>query len=136
MRVLGITLGHDTSFALVENGEILGILEAERYFRQMRYKLACPTLKPGKVPSGYQYVDVEELRQFLGCPDVDAEGLAEGPEEGRTFTRNPAMMALPHPAPTPTPKARSTIAAITTRLGMRLPVRIGPPRRSKCMALR
>ncbi len=66
MRVLGVTLGHDTSFALVEGGVISKMLEAERYFRQKRYKLSCISLDPGKHISGYQYVDVRELKAFLG----------------------------------------------------------------------
>jgi carbamoyltransferase len=65
MNVLGITLGHDTSFSLIENGLVKGIIEAERYFRQKRYKLHCITMVPGKHVSGYQYVDVNELRMFL-----------------------------------------------------------------------
>ena len=66
MKILGITLGHDTSFALVDNGSLEGIVEAERYFRQKRYKLHCLTLEEGKHASGYQYVDINELRMFLG----------------------------------------------------------------------
>ena len=65
MKVLGVTLGHDSSFALVEDGHVTAAMEAERYFRQKRYKLHALTLSPGKQPSGYQYVDVEELRGFL-----------------------------------------------------------------------
>lgn len=65
MRILGVTLGHDTSFALVVDGSLEGVLEAERYFRQKRYKLHCISMEPGKHPSGYQYYDVDELRQFL-----------------------------------------------------------------------
>ncbi|MGD1151750.1 MAG: carbamoyltransferase C-terminal domain-containing protein [Syntrophales bacterium] len=66
MNILGVTLGHDTSFALVRDGELVGILEAERYFRQKRYKLSCINLEPGKHISGYQYVDVEELKSYIG----------------------------------------------------------------------
>ncbi len=65
MNVLGITLGHDSSFSLVLNGSVKGIIEAERYFRQKRYKLHCITMTPGKHISGYQYVDINELRMFL-----------------------------------------------------------------------
>jgi carbamoyltransferase len=66
MNVLGITLGHDSSVALVVDGMVAGLVEAERYFRQKRYKLHCTTLTPGRQPNGYQYVDVTELRLFLG----------------------------------------------------------------------
>jgi carbamoyltransferase len=65
MKILGVSLGHDTSFALVQDGVLTGILEAERHFRQKRYKLICITLEPGKHMSGYQYVDVEELKSFI-----------------------------------------------------------------------
>ena len=65
MNILGISLGHDSSASVVENGRILGILEAERYFRQKRYKLHCVTLEPGKHLAGFQLVDVDDLRRFL-----------------------------------------------------------------------
>lgn len=64
MNVLGITLGHDTSSSLVADGKVVGTMEAERYFRQKRYKLHCLNLRSGKQLSGYQYVDVAEL-QYL-----------------------------------------------------------------------
>jgi carbamoyltransferase len=65
VNVLGISLGHDSSVALVENGRVLGIMEAERLFRQKRYKLHAVTLEPGQKPSGFQQVDIEDLRRFL-----------------------------------------------------------------------
>lgn len=65
VNVLGISLGHDSSVSLVENGRILGIMEAERFFRQKRYKLHCVTLEPGRHPSGFQHVDIDDLRRFL-----------------------------------------------------------------------
>ncbi len=65
MNILGISLGHDSSFALVEDGLIRGIMEPERYFRQKRFKLQCVTLAPGKHVSSFQYVDIEDLRLFL-----------------------------------------------------------------------
>lgn len=64
--VLGVTLGHDTSFAYIVNGKVTGIMEAERYFRQKRYKLHCHTLEHGKHVSGYQYVSLDDLELFLG----------------------------------------------------------------------
>ena len=48
MNILGVTLGHDTSFALVRDDEVVGVLEAEKHFRQKRYKLSTITLAPGK----------------------------------------------------------------------------------------
>ncbi len=65
MNVLGISLGHDTNFALVEDGRLVAVVEAERFFRQKRYKLHCLTLEAGKRPSGFQYVDVAETELFL-----------------------------------------------------------------------
>ena len=66
MNILGVTLGHDTSVSLVVDGRVTGTMEAERYFRQKRYKLHALTRRPGKHPSGYQHVDIEELQRFLG----------------------------------------------------------------------
>src|SRR4030042_5259674 len=65
MYILGVSLGHDTSVALITDGVLTGILEAERHFRQKRYKLICICLEPGKRVSGYQYTDVEELKSFI-----------------------------------------------------------------------
>ena len=65
MKILGISLGHDSSFALIEDGKISGIMEAERYFRQKRYKLSAIHLEPGKHISGYQYVDITDLEFFI-----------------------------------------------------------------------
>jgi len=65
MKILGISLGHDSNFALVEDGKITAAMEAERYFRQKRYKLSAHSLKPGKHPSTYQYTDIEDLKLFL-----------------------------------------------------------------------
>lgn len=65
MKILGISLGHDSNFALIEEGKIKAIWEAERYFRQKRYKLSAKQLEPGKYPDGFQYSDVEELLFML-----------------------------------------------------------------------
>ena len=65
MNILGITLGHDSSVALIVDGVVHGIMEAERYFRQKRYKLHCFTLETGRHQSGFQYVDVEDFALFL-----------------------------------------------------------------------
>ena len=66
MKILGISLGHDSNLALVKNGKLIGVMEAERYFRQKRYKLSAQTLKSGKYPSTYQYTNIKDLRFFLG----------------------------------------------------------------------
>ncbi len=65
MKILGISLGHDSNFALIEDGRITHVMEAERYFRQKRYKLSAEHLEAGKFPSTYQYTDIEDLRLFL-----------------------------------------------------------------------
>ncbi|HNF95609.1 MAG TPA: hypothetical protein PLQ75_13220, partial [Anaerolineales bacterium] len=64
--ILGVSLGHDTSFAHIVNGKVVAVMEAERYFRQKRYKLHCLTMEPGKHISGYQYVSLEDIELFLG----------------------------------------------------------------------
>lgn len=65
-NILGVSLGHDTSFAHIVNGKVSAVMEAERYFRQKRYKLHCLTMEPGKHASGYQYVSLEDMELFLG----------------------------------------------------------------------
>ncbi len=65
MNVLGISLGHDGNLALVRDGEVMAMIESERYFRQKRYKLHAEDLAPGKKVSGFQYVDIEDLKQTL-----------------------------------------------------------------------
>ena len=65
MKILGISLGHDSNFALVEDGSLKAVMEAERYFRQKRYKLSAQHPEAGKFPSTYQYTDIEDLKLFL-----------------------------------------------------------------------
>ena len=97
MRILGITLGHDTSFSLVVDGSVAGVVEAERYFRRKRYKLHCVTLEEGKHPGGYQYLDINELRMFLELigkswgKDFDAIGVQN---QGRTGEFNNLIVLL------------------------------------------
>ncbi|MBL8101254.1 MAG: hypothetical protein JNM02_01870 [Anaerolineales bacterium] len=64
--ILGVTLGHDTSFSYIIDGKVVAVMEAERYFRQKRYKLHCLTLEPGKHVSGYQFVSLDDMELFLG----------------------------------------------------------------------
>jgi len=86
MEVLAVTLGHDSSFALVSDGKLKGIMEAERYFRQKRYKLHCLSLNPGKQIDGFQYVDLADLELFL---------TQVADEWGKTFgNRSRAIIAL------------------------------------------
>jgi len=65
MKILGISLGHDSNFTLVEDGVIKSMVEVERFFRQKRYKLSAQTTKPGKIANTYQYTDIADLRLFL-----------------------------------------------------------------------
>ena len=65
MKILGISLGHDTNFCLVEDGEVIAVMEAERFFRKKHYKLQATHIRKGKHPSGFQYIDIEELKLFL-----------------------------------------------------------------------
>lgn len=43
----------------------MAVMEAERYFRQKRYKLSAQHLEAGKFPSTFQYTDIEDLKLFL-----------------------------------------------------------------------
>ena len=38
MKILGISLGHDSNFTLLQDGIVKEVFEAERYFRSKRYK--------------------------------------------------------------------------------------------------
>ena len=71
MKILGISLGHDSNFALVEDGKLKAVMEAERYFRQKRYKLSAAHFEAGKFPSTYQYTDIEDLKLFLNIVKKD-----------------------------------------------------------------
>lgn len=65
MKILGVSLGHDTNFSLVSDNKIIEIMEVERFFRQKRYKLHALSLDYGRNINGYQYIDLEELDFFL-----------------------------------------------------------------------
>jgi len=65
MKILGISLGHDTNFCLAEDGQIIEVIEAERFFRQKHYKLHATDLSEGDKLSGFQYVNINELKTFL-----------------------------------------------------------------------
>ena len=66
MKILGISLGHDTNFSLLEDGKVLEVREAERFYRKKRYKLQCDNLDDIPVNSGFQYINSKELREYLG----------------------------------------------------------------------
>ena len=65
MKILGISLGHDTNFCLVEDGKVIEVIEAERFFRQKRYKLHCISMEESAQPSGFQHTKISELKLFL-----------------------------------------------------------------------
>ena len=65
MKILGISLGHDTNFTLLEDGEIIEVREAERFHRKKRYKLQCDNLEDTSVNAGFQYINSRELRSYL-----------------------------------------------------------------------
>ena len=65
MKILGISLGHDTNFCIVEDGKVLEVIEAERFFRQKRYKISCFSLDERDINSGFQHVNVKDLRATL-----------------------------------------------------------------------
>ena len=65
MNILGISLGHDSNISMVSDGKIIGIMEAERFFRQKRYKLGCPDLFFEKEKSGFQYMSSNDLNIIL-----------------------------------------------------------------------
>ncbi len=65
MKIMGISLGHDSNLSLIEDGRITAVMEAERYFRQKRYKLSAEHPEGGKFASTFQYTDIEDLKLFL-----------------------------------------------------------------------
>jgi carbamoyltransferase len=65
MKILGISLGHDTNFSLIDGGMVKSVSEAERFYRQKRYKLHCGTLDETDVESGFQKVNTKELKEYL-----------------------------------------------------------------------
>ena len=65
MKILGISLGHDTNFTLLEDGEIKEVREAERFYRKKRYKLQCDNLDDIPINAGFQYINSKELRSYL-----------------------------------------------------------------------
>ena len=65
MKILGISLGHDTNFCLVEDGKVIEVIEAERFFRQKRYKLHCISMEESAQPSGFKHTKISELKLFL-----------------------------------------------------------------------
>ena len=65
MKILGIHLGHNSHFALIEDGIVKSVFEAERFYRFKGFKLHAYTLEPKKIISSYQYVNVQELIDSL-----------------------------------------------------------------------
>lgn len=65
MKILGISLGHDTNFSLIEDGLVKSVSEAERFYRQKRYKLHCESLEEVDFDSGFQKVNTRQLKDYL-----------------------------------------------------------------------
>ena len=65
LKVLGIHLGHHSHFALIQDGKVQSVFEAERFYRQKAYKFDTISLKSQKIISTYQYVHINELRESL-----------------------------------------------------------------------
>ncbi|KKM92492.1 hypothetical protein LCGC14_1217980, partial [marine sediment metagenome] len=65
MRILGIHLGHDSNLCLVEDGRVLSVFEAERYYKRKGYKLHIHTLESKRFIASYQYVNVDDFRESL-----------------------------------------------------------------------
>ena len=64
MKILGISLGHDSNFTLLEDGIVKEVFEAERYFRSKRYKLEALDKNEKKI-STFQKVNYLDLIEIL-----------------------------------------------------------------------
>ena len=64
MKILGISLGHDSNFTLLQDGIVKEVFEAERYFRSKRYKLEALKKNEKKI-SGFQEVNNLDLIEIL-----------------------------------------------------------------------
>jgi carbamoyltransferase len=64
MKILGISLGHDTNFSLIQDGTVIEVCEVERFYRQKRYKLHAFEDK-SEIISGFQIVKIEDLLETL-----------------------------------------------------------------------
>lgn len=65
MKILGVSLGHDSNLSLIQDGKVIEVMEVERRFRQKRYKLHAIWKEKGKHPLGFQYVDIADLEFYL-----------------------------------------------------------------------
>lgn len=61
MKISDVSLGHDSNFTFLNDGKIVGIIEAERYFRVKHYKLHSITLQSGKRASGKTRMVIDDL---------------------------------------------------------------------------
>ena len=64
MKILGISLGHDSNLCLMENNEILEVFEAERFYKSKRYKLEALEKNKNKY-STYQITKYSDLSEIL-----------------------------------------------------------------------
>tara|TARA_R110000824_G_scaffold88773_7_gene218113 strand:- start:81 stop:1766 length:1686 start_codon:yes stop_codon:yes gene_type:complete len=65
MKILGISLGHDSNFCIIEDGEIKYIIESERFFRQKHYKLQSIKREEGNYNNGFQVCNTKDLKIIL-----------------------------------------------------------------------
>ena len=65
MKILGISLGHDTNFSLIVDGEVINVYEAERFYRKKRYKLHTRSSTSDKLMYTYHLVKKSDLIDTL-----------------------------------------------------------------------
>ena len=67
MKILGISLGHDSNFTLLEDGIVKEVFEAERYFRSKRYKLEALKKNEKKISTFQKvsYLDLIEILNYI-----------------------------------------------------------------------
>ena len=64
MKILGISLGHDSNFSLIQDGKVINVYEAERFYRKKRFKLQAFSGQK-EILSGFQVVKESDLLETL-----------------------------------------------------------------------
>ena len=65
MKVLGIHLGHNSHFCVVENGKVKNVFETERYYRIKAHKVSARLLESKTYIQTFQYIHIDELKETL-----------------------------------------------------------------------
>ncbi len=65
MKILGIHLGHNSSFSLIEDGIVKSVFETERFFRIKGHKVHATSLKSKWYKASYQYVHIDQLKEVI-----------------------------------------------------------------------